>query len=161
MAQRIDFVAQARQPALQRHIRYFLLLLALLPAMASAQDYRSVAVARAVAFDAPAASAKKRFVLSQFYPVEVIVNLGAWVKVRDKTGELMWMESASLASQRTVLALDRADVLSAGDASSAVVFRVEKDVALEWQQPAANGWLKVRHRDGLTGFIATDKVWGL
>lgn len=145
-----------------QHIKkYLFCLLALMPAVASALDYRSVAVPRAVMFDAPSASAKKRFVVSQFYPVEVIVNLGAWVKVRDKTGELAWMESTQLAAQRTVIALDQADVFTAADASSAVVFRVEKDVALEWLQAPVKGWVKVKHKDGLTGYIAADKVWGL
>ncbi len=142
--------------------KYLLLLwLAAMPAIACAQDYRSVAVPRAVMFDAPAASAKKRFVVSQFYPVEVIVNLGAWVKVRDKTGDLAWIESAQLTSLRTVVALDHAEVLATADAGAAVVFRVEKDVALEWQQAPVKGWVKVKHKDGLTGYIAADKVWGL
>lgn len=145
----------------QRIKKYLFCLLACLPAMASALDYRSVAVPRAVMFDAPSASAKKRFVVSQFYPVEVIVNLGAWVKVRDKTGELAWMESAQLAAQRTVIALDHADIFAEADTSSAVVFRVEKDVALEWLQAPVKGWVKVKHKDGLTGYIAADKVWGL
>ena len=145
----------------QRLTRYFFCALALLPAIASAADFRSVAVPRAPMLDAPSASGKKRFAATQFYPVEIIVNLGAWVKVRDKTGELAWMESTQLAAQRTVIALDQADVFTAADASSAVVFRVEKDVALEWLQPAANGWVKVKHKDGLTGYIAADKVWGL
>lgn len=140
-------------------------LASLLPAIASAADsspdYRSVSVPRATMFDSPSSSAKKRFSVSQFYPVEVVVSLGAWVKVRDKTNDLAWMDSSQLGNQRTLLALDRVDVLAKAEAASAVVFRVDKDVALEWMQPAANGWVKVKHKDGLTGFIAADKVWGL
>jgi SH3-like domain-containing protein len=147
---------------MHRRIKTLSVLLALLmPAAAFALDYRSVSVPRGVMYDAPSASGKKLFVVSQFYPVEVIVDLGAWVKVRDKSGELAWMESKSLATRRTVLANDRADVRESADASAAVVFRVDKDVALELLEPSSNGWIKVRHRDGSTGFVMANQVWGI
>lgn len=137
------------------------LLLLVFPAASLALDYRSVAVPRAAMLDAPSTSAKKRFSVTQYYPVEVIVNLNQWVKVRDKTGELAWMESRNLSEKRTLLVLDDADVLSANNASAGVVFHVQKDVALEWVQAPQNGWVKVRHKDGLSGFVPVEKVWGL
>lgn len=112
-------------------------------------------------YDAPSASAKKRYSVTQFYPVEVIVNLNQWVKVRDKTGELAWMEVQSLSEKRTLLVLESADVMAGPETSAALVFRVEKDVALEWVQAPIKGWVKVKHKDGLTGFIPVEKVWGL
>ncbi len=138
-----------------------ILLLALLPAAAFALDYRSVSVPRGVLYDAPSANGKKLFVVSQFYPVEVIVDLGGWVKVRDKTGELAWIDSHQLAAKRTVLVLDATDVHGAADAAAPVVFRVDKDVALELVEVAGNGWIKVRHRDSSTGFILSSQVWGI
>lgn len=137
------------------------LLLVLFPAASFALDYRSVSAPRAVMYDAPSASAKKRYSVTQFYPVEVIVNLNQWVKVRDKTGELAWMEVQSLSEKRTLLVLESADVMAGPETSAALVFRVEKDVALEWVQAPIKGWVKVKHKDGLTGFIPVEKVWGL
>jgi SH3-like domain-containing protein len=145
----------------QRTKRLLWLLPLLLPAVAFALDYRSVSVPRGVMYDTPSANGKKLFVVSQFYPVEVIVDLGAWVKVRDKTGELAWIESKNLVTKRTVLATDRADVHESADSSASVVFRIDKDVALELVEPGANGWIKVRHRDGSTGFIMANQVWGI
>lgn len=145
----------------QRTKRLLWLLPLLLPAVAFALDYRSVSVPRGVMYDAPSANGKKLFVVSQFYPVEVIVDLGAWVKVRDKTGELAWIESKNLVTKRTVLATDRADVRESADPSSSVVFRVDKDVALELVETGSNGWIKVRHRDGSTGFVMANQVWGI
>lgn len=138
-----------------------ILLSALLPAAAFALDYRSVSVPRGVLYDAPSANGKKLFVVSQFYPVEVIVDLGGWVKVRDKTGELAWIDSHQLAAKRTVLVLDATDVRGSADAAAPVVFRVDKDVALELVEQAGNGWAKVRHRDGASGFILSSQVWGI
>ncbi len=138
------------------------LLATLLPAVAWAQDYRSVSVPKAVLYDAPSAQGKKLFVVGQQYPVEVIVNLGEWVKVRDQRGELAWIEAKQLSPKRSVLVTaPQAEVREGADEASRLVFRVEKDVALELVDAGANGWAKVRHRDGLAGFIQISKVWGL
>jgi len=51
-------------------------VLVLMPVLASALEFRSVAEPKAVLYDAPSAAAKKTLLISQFYPVEVIVNLG-------------------------------------------------------------------------------------
>ena len=44
--------------------------------------------APAIAYDAPSAKARKLFVASRDYPIEVIVNVEGWVKVRDAAGDL-------------------------------------------------------------------------
>lgn len=133
----------------------------LLPSVAHALDYRSVNVPRAIFYDTPSVKGKKLFVVSQFYPVEVVVDLGEWVKVRDKTGSLAWLESKQLASKRMVVALDHLDVHEKAGAAAAVVFRADKDVALELVEPADNGWIKIRHRDGLVGYVPANQVWGI
>ena len=143
-------------------ISLLLALAALLPAAAWGLDFRSVSENRTVLYDAPSAQAKKLFVVGQYYPVEVIVNLGDWIKVRDSRGELAWIEAARLSPKRMVLVTtEQAEAKKTADASAAPVFRVEKDVALELLEPAANGWVKVRHRDGLAGYIQSTQVWGL
>ena len=152
-----------REWLLAMPVKSFLVLLALLlPAAAGAADFRSVSVPRAVLVDAPSAQSKKLFVVSQFYPVEVIVNLGDWVKVRDSSGALSWIEAKQLAAKRTVLVTaPQAEVREAAEESSRLVFRAEKDVALQLLDTGANGWAKVRHRDGLTGYVQFSRVWGL
>ena len=40
-----------------------------------------------------------------------------------------------------------------------VVFEAQQSVILEVED-AAGGWLKVKHRDGPTGYIKTSDVWG-
>jgi hypothetical protein len=37
---------------------------------------------------------------------------------------------------------------------------VERGVLLELAEPVASSWIKVRHRDGPTGFVRTADVWG-
>lgn len=137
-------------------------LLALMPATALALDYRSVAVPKAVLYDAPSAASKKIFLLSQYYPVEVIVNLGDWLKVRDAKGSISWVEAKQLSDKRmVVVTANSADMRQAADAASSVVATVEKNVALEvLDTNPSNGWLKVKHRDGVTGYILISTTWG-
>jgi SH3-like domain-containing protein len=129
---------------------------------AAALDYRSVAVPVAILYDAPSVQARRIALLSRFYPVEVIVTLEKWVKVRDATGALAWVEADKLAQTRTLLVtVPVATVREAPSATAAVVFQAEKDVALELLEIAGNGWVRVRHRDGQSGYVEIGQVWGL
>jgi SH3-like domain-containing protein len=129
---------------------------------ASALEYRSIVPAKAVLYDAPSVEASKLYILGQGYPVEVIVNLGEWIKIRDAAGSLSWVEGKQLSTKRTVLVLAKADIKSAEDATSSLVATVEKDVVLELLPASAKtGWVKVKHRDGATGFVPSSVLWGL
>lgn len=129
---------------------------------AQALEFRSVAAEAAVLYDAPSAQSKKLFILSRHYPVEIIVALDKWVKVRDASGALAWMESAKLAAKRTVLITAAiAEIRSQPDAAAALAFKAERDVALELVEIAGGGWVKVKHRDGQSGFVPMKEVWGI
>ena len=139
-----------------------LLLSLVFPLSANALEFRSIAPAKAILYDAPSLEAGKLYILSQSYPVELIVNLNNWVKVRDAAGTLSWVESKSLSSKRTVLVLAKTDIKAAEDTTSALVATVEKDVVLELLPiTAKNGWVKVKHRDGVTGFVQVTHLWGV
>ena len=135
-------------------------LLLLVPLTVSALEFRSIAVPRAVLFDAPSAQAKKLFVMWEGYPVEIIVNLGDWVKVRDNQGGLTWVESRQLSPKRTVIVLqDGAEMRETADAAAPLLSRLQKDVVLDYLE-TGSGWIKVRHRDGLAGYVPATAVWG-
>lgn len=136
--------------------------LMLTPFMAAALEFKSVAVPKAILYDAPSAAAKKTLLLSQDYPVEVIVDLGEWLKVRDAQGTISWVEAKQLSDKRTVIVTAAgAEIRSGADVASSQLAKIEKDVALEVVDTRlTNGWLKVKHRDGITGFILNSSVWG-
>jgi SH3-like domain-containing protein len=128
---------------------------------AHALEFRSVASAKAILYDAPSLEAAKLYILNSGYPVEIIVNLGDWVKVRDQLGTLSWIENKNLSTKRMVLVLEKTDIKSAENANSPLLATVEKDVALELLSPVIkNGWVKVKHRDGITGFVQASALWG-
>ena len=135
-------------------------LLALASVAAGAADYRSVADSAAVLYDAPSAKSKKLFVVNQGYPLEVVVVVEGWSKVRDANGDLLWVESKQLTDKRTVLVkAPLAQVREAADDNAPVVFQAQQNVLLEVVE-AAGAWLRVRHRDGQAGFVRVAQVWG-
>ncbi len=135
---------------------------ALVSTAAAAADLRSVSERAAVLYDAPSTRARRLYVVGEHYPLEVVVNLDNWVKVRDVSGELTWIEKKSLSERRTVIVtVASADVRQAADDQSAVVFKANEGVILELAEFGAPGWIKVRHRDGQSGFMLSSQVWGL
>ena len=134
-------------------------VLAAAPAWAA--EYRALGERPAILYDAPSARADRLFVASRNYPFEVLVRLDAWTKVRDADGGVAWVENSALGDRATVLVtVPLADVRGAPDTQSPLVFEAYKHVILEVVEAPANGWLKVRHRDGAQGFIRVAHVWG-
>ncbi len=130
-------------------------------ARAAGFEFRSVADSAAVLYDAPSAKAKKLYVVSHGYPFEVVVVVEGWSKVRDANGELTWIENKYLADRRTLLVkVPLAQVRDSADDNAPVVFQAQQNVLLELLELASGGWLRVRHRDGQTGFVKITQVWG-
>jgi SH3-like domain-containing protein len=126
-----------------------------------ALEFRSVAADAAVLYDAPSTKARKLFILGRDYPVEVLVGIEGWTKVRDASGELAWIEDRNLSERRTVtVRVVRAPVREGPDESARVVFEAEQDVVLEFVEMAGNH-VKIRHPDGLVGYIRVTQVWGI
>jgi SH3-like domain-containing protein len=146
-------------------LSYFLVVLSALvltPTSALALEFRSVAEHKTVLYDAPSASAKKTLIVGQNYPLEVIVDLGDWFKVRDAQGAINWIEVKNLSNKRTVMvSASRAELRAEPNATSQVLATLEKDVVLEIvDDKLTNSWLKVKHRDGAQGFVSVSSVWG-
>lgn len=104
---------------------------------ALAIDYRSVSVPAAILYDAPSQAGKKLYLIKAQTPVEVVVRLEGWCKVRD------------------------AEIRQSDKPEAPVLAELDKWVAVEFIEPASPGWAKVRHRDGATGYIRATQVWGL
>ena len=128
---------------------------------ANAIEYRTVD-AVAVLYDAPSQRGSKLFVIKRETPVEVVVSLEGWSKVRDAEGGLAWIEKKYLSEKRSVIVTtNRAEVRQNAEEGSPLVFEAEKNVALEYLEAMPGGWIKVRHRDGQSGFVRANQIWGL
>jgi SH3-like domain-containing protein len=144
--------------------RCTLLAIALMAACAPgfAADFRSVADTAVVLYDAPSVKAKKRYILGRAYPVEVVVIVEGWTKIRDAGGELAWIETKHLSERRSVMVkVNLADVKTAADDKAPLAFQAEQNVLLDLNELTGTGWARVTHRDGQSGYIKVTAVWGV
>ncbi|MGZ5073204.1 MAG: SH3 domain-containing protein [Usitatibacter sp.] len=136
--------------------------LAIAAGSAAGAEFRALGERAAVLYDAPSVKADRLFIASRLYPFEVLVKLDQWTKVRDVNGEVAWVENKALGERQTVfVTVPLADVRAAPSAQSPLVFEAYKQVLLEVVEPPADGWVKVRHRDGQQGFVRVAHVWGV
>jgi len=139
------------------------------PAALLAADFKATSEAPTVLYDAPSARAQPQFVFGRDVPLEVLVSVEGWTKVRDLGGTIGWVANKSLADRRMLQVRGgAADVRASPDEGSPVVFRAEANVLLELAEPATSpgttatpGWVKVKHRDGATGYVRVAQVFGL
>ncbi len=144
---------------LARRLATVLLLLGVVHA-AHAFDFVSVAEP-AILYDANSLKAKKLFVATRYLPLEQVVVLDNWVKVRDNSGKLFWIEKRHLSSKRYVMVtVPTTTVYRNPDNNSDVVFKATQQLGLEWLGNTGTGWVKVRHADGSTGYLKSGDVWG-
>ena len=126
-----------------------------------AGEFRSIGSDVAVLYDAPSEKANKQLILTQGYPVEVVVVVEGWTKIRDAKGELNWVESKYLAEKRFLLVnVPVAQVRRDADDSAPVLFEAEENVLFELLDVTRGGWLRVRHRGGQIGYVRITQVWG-
>jgi SH3-like domain-containing protein len=129
---------------------------------ALALDFRSVEAPVAILYDSPSQKGKKLYLIRAQTPVEVFMRLEGWAKVRDAEGTLAWIESKQLSERRTLMVTaPRAEIRQSDKPDAPVVGELEKWVVVDFLEPAAPGWAKVRHRDGTTGYVRSTQVWGL
>lgn len=141
---------------------YLTSILFISPYQANAgMDFFSIAENATIMYDAPSVKSSKLFVTSANLPVEVIVNVEGWVKVRDNMGSMAWVEKTALSEKRFVIVtVPTADVYQMTDESSELVFQAQENVVMEWLSSDTPGWVRVRHRDGQSGYVRANQVWG-
>ena len=129
---------------------------------ACAADFRSVALPSVVLYDAPSVKGIKRYIAPRGMPVEIVARYGDWVKVRDVEGELAWTESKGLSARRhVVVKAPFAKVHATADDNAPILMTADKGVLLELVDPQANEWARVRHQDGIAGFVRAAELWGI
>ena len=129
---------------------------------AAAAEFHSIGENAVTMYDAPSVKANPLFVASKFYPVEVIVQVDNWTKVRDVAGDLAWVERKNLSDTRTVVVTAAlADVREKPEDGATLVFQAQQGVALEVVELGVGPWVKVLHRGGQAGFVRANQVWGL
>lgn len=131
------------------------------PVAAQAIEYRSAGNVLIVR-DAPSSEGRQLFRLLPGTPVEIVVSQDGWVRVRDPEGALNWVERQALSTRRTVLVTaERAVIRREPRETAAPAFEATRRVVLELAEPPTLGWARVRHAQGLEGYVRASEVWGL
>lgn len=143
-------------------MRFLMALLLLIVTSQAAHAFEFVSVAEpAILYDANSLKANKLFVATRFLPLEKVVELANWVKVRDVSGKMFWIEKRQLSSQRYVIVtVPLAIVRRNPEENAEAVFKATQQLGLEWLGNSGSGWVKVRHADGNAGYLKTGEVWG-
>lgn len=148
---------------MKRPLRSLILATGLMASFQAAHaiEFRSVNQA-AILYEMPSATSKRLFIIASGTPVEVVVVVDKWVKVRDAGGTINWIEGSALSSRRTLMvSSDRATVRQSPDMGAPPVFEAARDTILELRGEPAGGWVQVGHQGGLSGYLRVTDVWGL
>ncbi|HDI60652.1 MAG TPA: hypothetical protein ENF48_09955 [Desulfobacteraceae bacterium] len=97
--------------------------------------------------------------VEQYYPVKVIERKGAWCLFEDFEGDRGWLHNSLLGKLETVVVAKNNCNLRAGPGTDHPVVLVA-DAGVPFRVLERRGqWLRVRHADGETGWIARTLVW--
>jgi SH3-like domain-containing protein len=118
-----------------------------------------------IVYDNPTHRSKKLSILSSDYPVEILDrDEEGWLKVRDMSGEIGWVEDQSVGTRKRVLVRNNyAEILRQPESNARLAFRAEKGVVLErLSSPDEEGWVRVRiPNTRQEGFIKSTHLWGI
>ena len=131
------------------------------PPVTPAPLYAAIGDKPAILYDGLSTKANKIFILSRYHPLEVLVKLDKWTKVRDFDGTIGWVENGALGDRHHVqVSAHSAEIRAMPSPAAALVFEAQRTVVLEVTGPVVDGWLPLRHRDGQSGFARVVQVWG-
>ena len=103
--------------------------------------------------------------LGKGFPLRVIGSQGNWLKVSDFEGDVGWIYK-KLSSKKPHLIVKtnkktraRINIRSGPGTKYEIVGKAEYGVVFETLK-RGDGWVKVRHETGLTGWVKRSLLWG-
>ena len=127
-------------------------------------EFLSVKTKSLILFEGPSSSTKKKFIVTEGYPLKVIVSLKDWKKVEDHLGKVSWVEGKSLDQERTVITLkSQAIIYNKPNKNEAKLAYIGELVVLNLLSTIiTDGWIKVKSSSvGVQGFMKAEEVWGI
>ncbi|MDY0131968.1 MAG: SH3 domain-containing protein [Desulforegulaceae bacterium] len=93
------------------------------------------------------------------YPLEVVEEKGKWVHFKDFEGYEGWAYKPLLGKKKTVVVkVYKSNIRSGPGTEHPIVFTAEKGTPFEVID-TKNGWQRVRHSDGDSGWISSSLLW--
>jgi SH3 domain protein len=148
-------------------MKFFFLCLAtffMLIQPALSADFVSIKAKKAFLYEGPSLSTDKEFIITEGYPLQVMVRLKDWIKVKDHLGKISWIQSADTSKDRNVMTLnDNVNLFYKPSIESVHLAKIDKDITLKLLSPfPTNGWIQVMtFPQNIEGYIRAEDVWGL
>lgn len=127
-------------------------------------EFLSVKTKNSILFEGPSSSTKKKFIVTEGYPLKVLVSLKDWKKVEDHLGKISWVRTKDLDRERTVMTLkSEVTIYNKPSINQSKLAYVDEFVVLNLISPiVTDGLIKVKSTTvGLEGFIKVEEVWGI
>lgn len=144
----------------------FLLSLLLLTALvwlappAAAQEMVSVDRPKVNMRSGPGTNYSTLWELGQGYPLMVVGRKGDWLKVRDFENDEGWLYRPLVAKKpHMIVKAQIVNIRNSPNTKARIVGKAKYGVVLQTQE-RGSGWVKVRHENGLTGWVARSLLWG-
>jgi SH3-like domain-containing protein len=148
-----------------------LLVLGLVPSVASAQEGSGLPLPRFVSLRAPEANMRtgpgEQYPIKWTYrrpglPLEVVKEYHHWRRVRDWQGAEGWMHSSMLTGKRSIIVTGEVRTLRAKpDGSSAAIARIEgKVVGRLLRCPKTGAWCRIEI-EKVQGWLKRGEIWGV
>jgi SH3 domain protein len=131
---------------------------------ALAAEFVSIKAKKALLYEGPSSSTKKEFIITEGYPLQVMVRLKDWIKVKDHLGKISWIQSTDISKDRNVMTLnDNVNLFYKPTTDSVHLAKIEKDILLKLLSSfPTNGWIQVKTlSQNIEGYIRAEDVWGL
>ena len=140
----------------------FLLSLFLIQPVFSA-DFVSISTKKAILYEGPSDATDKEYIITEGYPLLVMVKLKDWLKVKDHEGKISWINVSDTAKQRMVMTLKKnVNLFYKPTINSVHLATVDEFVTLKLLSSYdSNGWIEVKTLTGyIEGYVRKEDVWG-
>ena len=127
-------------------------------------EFLAVNAKKSVLYEGPSESTSKEYIVTESYPLRVLVKLKDWIKVRDHKGKISWIKFAETSKDRTVMTLKSNVILFYKPSYSSVKLAdIGENVALKLLSPLnTNGWIEVKTlSQNIEGYVRAQDVWGI
>ena len=147
-----------------RRLSAFLLAAALFllgaASTAHARDMVSVARGEVNMRSAPGTRSEVQWALSRGYPLQVLSRRGEWLQVRDFENDRGWvLRSLTARTPHHVVKAPVANLRATPSTRGRLVGKATRGEVLRTIE-RKGAWVKVRHANGRTGWVASRLVWG-
>ncbi|MGV1100182.1 SH3 domain-containing protein [Thiovibrio sp. JS02] len=94
------------------------------------------------------------------YPLKVIARKGNWLKVADFENDVGWVYKKLVSREaHLIVKKERVNIRSGPGEKYRLVGKANYGVVLKTVK-RGKGWVRVRHENGLTGWVLRDLLWG-